>query len=100
MCECRVECIMYRVSFLLCTVFNCVHVCLLPGEITYGGRVTDAWDQRCLHTILKGFFAPNTLAAEYKYSASGTTHTHTHTHLYWLTHMHMHIKHTCMMRPH
>lgn len=31
------------------------------GEITYGGRVTDGWDQRCLKTILKGYFSPVTL---------------------------------------
>ncbi|KAG8249562.1 Dynein heavy chain 6, axonemal [Homalodisca vitripennis] len=42
------------------------------GEITYGGRVTDYWDQRTLKTILKGFFAPDTLEEGYKYSESGT----------------------------
>uniref|UniRef100_A0A803U0S0 Dynein axonemal heavy chain 6 n=1 Tax=Anolis carolinensis TaxID=28377 RepID=A0A803U0S0_ANOCA len=41
------------------------------GEITYGGRVTDAWDQRCLRTILRRFFAPDTLEDDYKYSVSG-----------------------------
>ncbi|XP_071825285.1 dynein axonemal heavy chain 6-like isoform X2 [Apostichopus japonicus] len=43
----------------------------ITGEITYGGRVTDAWDQRCLRTILRRFFSPNTLDPEYKYSDSG-----------------------------
>lgn len=43
----------------------------VAGEITYGGRVTDAWDQRCLRTILKRFFSPETLEDEYKYSESG-----------------------------
>ncbi|XP_063073303.1 dynein axonemal heavy chain 6 [Engraulis encrasicolus] len=43
----------------------------ITGEITYGGRVTDEWDQRCLRTILKGFFSPPTLAMGYKYSESG-----------------------------
>ncbi|XP_071360020.1 dynein axonemal heavy chain 6 [Trachinotus anak] len=43
----------------------------ITGEITYGGRVTDAWDQRCLKTILKGFFSPKTLEHGYIYSSSG-----------------------------
>ena len=40
-------------------------------QITYGGRVTDAWDQRCLRAILKSFFSPKTLEPGYKYSPSG-----------------------------
>ncbi|XP_075229380.1 dynein heavy chain at 16F [Lycorma delicatula] len=44
------------------------------GEITYGGRVTDYWDQRTLKTILKGFFSPIILRPGYKYSESGTYH--------------------------
>ncbi|KAH3860157.1 hypothetical protein DPMN_023048 [Dreissena polymorpha] len=44
----------------------------ITGEITYGGRVTDNKDQRCLRTILKIFFAEETLAEDYKYSPSGT----------------------------
>ncbi|KAI8733736.1 dynein heavy chain 6, axonemal isoform X4, partial [Biomphalaria glabrata] len=43
----------------------------ITGEITYGGRVTDAQDQRCLRTILKFFFRPETLKPKYKYSESG-----------------------------
>ncbi|KAG7255732.1 hypothetical protein CRUP_020739, partial [Coryphaenoides rupestris] len=43
----------------------------ITGEITYGGRVTDAWDQRCLRTVLRGFFSPGTLEPGYTYSASG-----------------------------
>ncbi|XP_032736568.1 dynein heavy chain 6, axonemal isoform X2 [Lontra canadensis] len=43
----------------------------ITGEITYGGRVTDTWDQRCLRTILKKFFSPETLEEDYKYSESG-----------------------------
>ncbi|XP_006900461.1 PREDICTED: dynein heavy chain 6, axonemal [Elephantulus edwardii] len=43
----------------------------ITGEITYGGRVTDTWDQRCLHTVLKKFFSPETLEQDYKYSESG-----------------------------
>lgn len=31
------------------------------GEITYGGRVTDSWDLRCMKTILTIFFSPKTL---------------------------------------
>ncbi|XP_072807658.1 dynein axonemal heavy chain 6 isoform X2 [Vicugna pacos] len=43
----------------------------ITGEITYGGRVTDTWDQRCLRTVLKRFFSPETLQENYKYSESG-----------------------------
>nr|XP_029134611.1 dynein heavy chain 6, axonemal [Labrus bergylta] len=43
----------------------------ITAEITYGGRVTDAWDQRCLRTILKGFFSPQTLMPGYTFSPSG-----------------------------
>ncbi|XP_060043693.1 dynein axonemal heavy chain 6 [Erinaceus europaeus] len=43
----------------------------ITGEITYGGRVTDTWDQRCLRTVLKKFFSPETLEENYKYSESG-----------------------------
>ncbi|XP_075463117.1 dynein axonemal heavy chain 6 isoform X2 [Ascaphus truei] len=43
----------------------------ITGEITYGGRVTDAWDQRCLRTILKRFFSTETLEDNYFYSGSG-----------------------------
>ncbi|VDP74022.1 unnamed protein product [Echinostoma caproni] len=43
----------------------------VTSEITYGGRVTDFWDQRCLRTILQRFFHPKTLEPMYKYSSSG-----------------------------
>ncbi|XP_076649863.1 dynein heavy chain at 16F [Halictus rubicundus] len=41
------------------------------GEITYGGRVTDGWDLRCMKTILDIFFSPKTLKDDYIYSHSG-----------------------------
>ncbi|XP_026730807.1 dynein heavy chain 6, axonemal [Trichoplusia ni] len=44
----------------------------ITSLITYGGRVTDMWDQRCLTTILKLFFSPPTLEDGYAYSESGT----------------------------
>ncbi|KAJ8737205.1 hypothetical protein PYW07_000476 [Mythimna separata] len=44
----------------------------ITSLITYGGRVTDMWDQRCLTTILKLFFSPPTLEEGYTYSESGT----------------------------
>ncbi|CAH8560243.1 unnamed protein product [Schistosoma turkestanicum] len=43
----------------------------ITAEITYGGRVTDFWDQRCLRTILQRFFHPSTLKSDYVYSSSG-----------------------------
>ena len=42
----------------------------ITAEITYGGRVTDAWDQRCLKIVLERFFHPRTLKAGYKYCSS------------------------------
>ncbi|XP_052869496.1 dynein axonemal heavy chain 6 [Anopheles cruzii] len=45
------------------------------GEITYGGRVTDAWDQRCLGAILKRFSSPAIMSSPpYSYSAGGFYH--------------------------
>ncbi|XP_060075174.1 dynein axonemal heavy chain 6-like [Ylistrum balloti] len=43
----------------------------ISREITYGGRVTDVHDKRCLGTVLKTFFYPETLAPDYLYSPSG-----------------------------
>ncbi|XP_053624487.1 dynein axonemal heavy chain 6 isoform X1 [Plodia interpunctella] len=43
----------------------------ITSSITYGGRVTDMWDQRCLTTILKLFFSPPILEEGYTYSKSG-----------------------------
>jgi dynein heavy chain len=43
----------------------------ITSEITYGGRVTDHWDERCLSTVLKRFFTDQALNDEYKYSPSG-----------------------------
>ncbi|XP_046331899.2 dynein axonemal heavy chain 6-like [Haliotis rufescens] len=43
----------------------------ITGEITYGGRVTDFLDQRCLRTILQMFFRPESIQKDYKYSESG-----------------------------
>lgn len=58
------------------TVLTSIHVVLSifffnESQITYGGRVTDAWDQRCLTTILERFFAPSILEEGYKFSSSG-----------------------------
>lgn len=43
----------------------------INGEITYGGRVTDNWDQRCLRAILKTFSSPQIFVDNYHYSPSG-----------------------------
>lgn len=34
---------------------------VLIGEITYGGRVTDQWDLRCLLSLLNRFYTPELL---------------------------------------
>lgn len=43
----------------------------INGEVTWGGRVTDAWDLKCLKTILTVFSSPKILAEEYTYSLNG-----------------------------
>ena len=40
----------------------------LTGDIAYGGRVTDHWDQRCLHSILGKFYSPEALEENYGYT--------------------------------
>ena len=57
-------------TFYLMQCNLCCHSIIF--QITYGGRVTDNWDQRCLRTILKRFFKPETLTEGYKFSDSGT----------------------------
>jgi len=43
----------------------------LIGEVYYGGRVTDRWDERTLRTVLKRFFVKESLEDGFKYSESG-----------------------------
>lgn len=43
----------------------------LTGDITYGGRVTDDWDRRCLHSLLSRFYSPAALEPGYVYSPDG-----------------------------
>ena len=40
----------------------------LTGDIAYGGRVTDSWDQRCLQAILEKFYSPEALQEGYGYT--------------------------------
>ena len=39
----------------------------LTGEVTYGGRVTDDWDRRCLHSLLQKYYNPKALTEQYYY---------------------------------
>ncbi|XP_001354829.2 dynein heavy chain 6, axonemal [Drosophila pseudoobscura] len=39
----------------------------INGEITWGGRVTDYWDLRCLRTVLMIFSSKRIIQPEYKY---------------------------------
>lgn len=41
------------------------------GEITYGGRVTDMWDQRCLAAALRRVVSRSALSPEHRYSPCG-----------------------------
>eukprot|EP00497_Spongosphaera_streptacantha_P000037 TRINITY_DN101_c0_g1_i3.p1 TRINITY_DN101_c0_g1~~TRINITY_DN101_c0_g1_i3.p1 ORF type:complete len:288 (-),score=57.63 TRINITY_DN101_c0_g1_i3:27-890(-) len=43
----------------------------MTGQCNYGGRVTDAWDRRCLTTLLDKFYCEGVLEAEYALSESG-----------------------------
>eukprot|EP00727_Mastigamoeba_balamuthi_P003136 m51a1_g1282 putative dynein heavy chain axonemal (4140) ;mRNA; f:131088-144324 len=42
------------------------------GEISYGGRVTDDWDRRCLQAVLARCVGPALLDDGYSFSESGT----------------------------
>lgn len=48
----------------------------ITGECIYGGRVTDAWDRRCLNTILARFYTPLLLqnGQSYHFDSSGNMH--------------------------
>lgn len=41
----------------------------LTGDIAYGGRVTDQWDQRCLQSILRKYFNPDVLQEDHGYTS-------------------------------
>ncbi|XP_055843876.1 dynein axonemal heavy chain 6 [Episyrphus balteatus] len=45
-------------------------IAYINGEITWGGRVTDYWDLRCLRTILKTFSSPIIIDVNYTYSSN------------------------------
>lgn len=48
----------------------------LTGDITYGGRVTDDWDRRCLHSLLSKFYTPEALKPGYTYSDDAVRTVH------------------------
>jgi dynein heavy chain len=41
------------------------------SEISYGGRVTDGWDRRCIASILGVYYREDILNDDYKFSPSG-----------------------------
>nr|XP_048295519.1 dynein axonemal heavy chain 14 [Myodes glareolus] len=41
----------------------------LIAEVTYGGHVTDSWDQRCLKTLFNKFCSPEVLKANFSFSS-------------------------------
>ncbi|XP_032239531.2 dynein axonemal heavy chain 6 isoform X3 [Nematostella vectensis] len=43
-------------------------LCYLTGDIAYGGRVTDQWDQRCLKSLLTRFYNPSVLNDDYAFT--------------------------------
>lgn len=44
----------------------------ITGNVTYGGRVTDSWDQRLLNTIMRRFIGDECLEPRYSFSSDGT----------------------------
>nr|XP_028577583.1 dynein heavy chain 14, axonemal [Podarcis muralis] len=40
----------------------------MTGEVTYGGRVTDNWDRRCILNILDNFYNPSVLQEDFAYT--------------------------------
>ncbi|KAK2149323.1 hypothetical protein LSH36_455g05009 [Paralvinella palmiformis] len=47
----------------------------LTGEVTYGGRVTDDWDRRCLHSLLQKYYNPQVLNEGYYYDEEKVYHS-------------------------
>ena len=43
----------------------------ITGWVTYGGRVTDSWDQRLLNCVMSKFIGDKTLASDYTFSSDG-----------------------------
>ncbi|GIQ83153.1 dynein heavy chain, partial [Kipferlia bialata] len=43
----------------------------LTGEIAYGGRVTDDWDQRCVVSVLDKFYTEDILSEGYAFDTTG-----------------------------
>ncbi|ESO83512.1 hypothetical protein LOTGIDRAFT_133247 [Lottia gigantea] len=48
----------------------------LTGEVTYGGRVTDDWDRRCLLSLLSKFYTPDVLKSDHCYSVDQVSLTY------------------------
>ena len=40
---------------------------VLTGEIIYGGRVRNKWDQRCLSALVKRFYTPDAVNDDFTY---------------------------------
>lgn len=40
----------------------------ITGEVTYGGRVTDDWDMRCMHSLMRKFYTPDAMEEGYYYT--------------------------------
>ncbi|EDO28628.1 predicted protein, partial [Nematostella vectensis] len=49
-------------------------LCYLTGDIAYGGRVTDQWDQRCLKSLLTRFYNPSVLNDDYAFTEDLVSH--------------------------
>jgi dynein heavy chain len=48
-----------------------VPTCTGQGEIHYGGRVTDPWDARTTHSVLRTYFTTEVLTEDYAFTRDG-----------------------------
>ncbi|KAM9542404.1 LOW QUALITY PROTEIN: dynein axonemal heavy chain 1-like [Guaruba guarouba] len=66
LCICQLQMFLSEYADIPCKVLK-----YTAGELNYGSRVSDNWDQRCIMSILEDFYTPEVLTPEFAYSESG-----------------------------